>query len=50
MIVVVAVVVAVATNVTVRGGNRKIKKAGGGLGGRVQRLPPSALGGGLTFV
>ena len=48
MIVVVAV--AVATNVTVRGGNRKIKKAGGGLGGRAQRLPPGAFAGGLTFV
>ena len=33
-----------------RGGNLKIKKAGGGLGGRAQRLPPNALSGGLTCV
>ena len=33
-----------------RGGDLKIKKAGGGLGGRAQRLPPSALAGGQTFV
>ena len=39
-----------ARTVAVRGGNLKIKKAGGGLGGRAQRLPPSALAGGLTCV
>ena len=33
-----------------RRGNLKIKKAGGGLGGRAQRLPPNAFSGGLTFV
>ena len=37
-------------SVAVRGGNLKNKEAGGGLGGRAQRLPPSALAGGLTFV
>ena len=39
-----------ARTAAVRGGNLKIKKAGGGLGGRAQRLPPSALAGGLTCV
>ena len=33
-----------------RRGNLKIKKAGGGLGGRAQRLPLNALSGGLTCV
>ena len=33
-----------------RGGNLKMKEAGGGLGGRAQRRPPSALAGGLTCV
>ena len=32
------------SNVAVRGGNLKQKKAGGGLEGRAQRLPPNALG------
>ena len=33
-----------------RRGNLKIKTAGGGLGGRTQRLSPNALSGGLTCV
>ena len=33
-----------------RGGNLKDKEAGGGLGAKAQRLPPSALAGGLRFV
>ena len=32
-----------------RGGSLKNKEAGEGLGGRAQRLPPSALAGGLTL-
>ena len=32
------------SNVAVRGGNLKQKKAGGGLGGRAQRLPPRCIG------
>ena len=39
-----------ARSVAVRGGNLKMKEAGGGLGGRAQRRPPSALAGGLTCV
>ena len=39
-----------ARTVAMRRGNLKIKKAGGGLGGRAQRLPPNALSGGLTCV
>ena len=49
VVVVVVVVVVVASNVAVRGGNLKDKEAGGGLGARAQRLPPSALAGGLRF-
>ena len=50
IVVVVVVVVVVARIVAVRGGNLKNKEAGGGLGGRAQRLPPSALARGWTFV
>ena len=32
------------SNVAVRGGNLKQKKAGGGLGGRAQCLPPRCIG------
>ena len=32
------------SNVAVRGGNLKEKKAGGVLGGRAQRLPPRCIG------
>ena len=43
------VVVFVARNVAVRGGKLEDKEAGGGLGGRAQPLPASALSGGLTL-
>ena len=50
LVLVVAAVVVFARSVAVRGGNLKNREAGGGLGGRAQRLPPSALAGGLTLV
>ena len=33
-----------------RGGNLKIKKAGGGLGGRAPRLPPNAFSSRLSLL
>ena len=49
VLVVAAAVVVFARSVAVRGGNLKNREAGGGLGGRAQRLPPTALAGGLTL-